>query len=230
MLLTVIKSLKFSYAILLLIALLPFRANGQVNEESSILTRCASIFGAMIDTRENLFEVNGPYILQPRFDSRGVLISLSVFPKYWLEPTHPEWTEPDKMPVLSEVEYASLLTRLDGVTPRGKLVASGAGSVVTNSTQYFLDKYEYGYLRRGEYGPKRVRFLDIYPFHVVEGRVIKKRRDKQFSNEWYFQVLVGELNYFVSANDYLKLKPGRTQKFLAVGPVSGYCFAGHCNR
>jgi hypothetical protein len=202
---------------------------GQNKDKLSVLKKCESIFGKPIDAQANLFEVNSQFVLQPHFDAGDNLISLEVVPKYFFEKTHHEWTEPDDFPLLSESQYRSLLLRFDACSPRGKLVATTKICVVTNSTCNLLDRYEYGYVRRGRFG-KEYRYFSLYPFHEIEGEIIEKAKyENQYEEGEMYRVLVGELNYFVRLDDYEKLRIGQVQKFPAVGPIKGFCFAGLCN-
>src|SRR6185295_16867127 len=144
--------------------------------KSTVLNDCAKVFGESIDTRLNLFEVNPSFVLQPQFDEHDNLTRLSVFPKYFLEEEHPEWTEPPHWPLFLPAEFKSLLNRLDKIVSKGKLVEPGIGGVVTNSTSYFLDKYEHAYVNHGNVIDD-VRFVHVYPFHEIEGKVQKIRQD-----------------------------------------------------
>jgi hypothetical protein len=193
-----------------------------------VLKACTSLFGLPIDDQENLFEVNSLFVLRPQFDKNGTLNSLSVLPKYWFSETHPEWEEPKTWPLLSPAEYRILLDRLDQVSTKGKLTAIGYGSVVTNSTEYFLDRYENAYVHHGNV-LSDVRFFEIYPLHDVQGYVRRKRHYRSLFHEDFYQILVGESNYFVHPKTYIKVKRGERQKILVVGPIRGYCYAGFCN-
>ena len=194
----------------------------------TVLSSCANLFGASIDPKLNLFEVNQLFVLQPKFDATDNLIALAVFPKYWLEEFHPEWTEPQHWPLFSPAEFQRLLAHTEGVVAKGKLLAAGSGSVITNSTAYFLDRYERAYVRHGNV-VNDVRFIEVYPFHEIEGNVRKKKRERTFMRKEFYRVLVGELNYFIERDQYRKLVRGRKQKLLVVGPIKGYCYAGFCN-
>jgi hypothetical protein len=212
----------------LLIAVCGFGVGARSAEKGTVLQACSDLFGASIDANEDLFEVNSIFVLQPKFDSAGNLIRLSVFPKYWLEEKHPEWTEPEKWPLFSPNEYEELVTRLNTLVPKGALLEASKGSFVTNSTAYLLDKYEYAYLLRGSVADLGVRFVDLYPFHELKGSVKKKQHLKSvFSDD--HRILVGELNYFVRPADYRSIKLRRPQRLRVVGPIKGYCFGGHCN-
>lgn len=210
-----------------LVLLIAIGCSAQNIQKPAALNACSSLFGKPIDTKLNLFEVNSLFVLEPRFDAHDNLTALSIFPKYFLEEEHPEWTEPKDWPLLSEAEYQTLLTRLDGVAAKGQLIAAGFGSVVTNSTNYPRDRYEHAYVIRGEVVDK-VRFLDVYPIHQIEG-MVRRRRHYKFLNEEFYQVLVGEMNYFMEPTDYRKLKRGSTQKLAVVGPIKGSCYSGFCN-
>jgi hypothetical protein len=194
----------------------------------TVLNDCTKVFGASIDTALNLFEVTPAFVLQPKFDDHDNLTVLSVFPKYWLEETHPEWTEPHHWPLFSPAEFQIVLTRLDNVISKGRLLALGTGGIVTNSTNYFLDRYEHAYVHHGNVIDD-VRFFDVYPFHEIEGKVRKARSFTSLLGGEFYQALVGELVYFVEREQYRKLRLRRSQKILVVGPIKGFCYAGFCN-
>lgn len=210
-----------------LVLLLAISGAGQNISKPKALAACSSVFGATVDVKLNLFEVNSMFILEPRFDVHDNLTALSVFPKYFLEEQHPEWTEPPHWPLLSEADYQILLARTDRVVAKGNLIAAGLGGTVTNSTYYPRDRYERAYVIRGQTGDM-VRFFDVYPIHQIEG-TIRKRRHRKFLDDDFYQVLVGKLNYLMVRADYLKLGRGSKQKFSVVGPIQGYCYAGFCN-
>jgi hypothetical protein len=69
---------------------------------------------------------------------------------------------------------------------------------------------------------------DVYPFHDLKGSVKQKRRLKNIFWDDY-RIAGGEMNYFVRPADYRNIELGRTQRLTVVGPIKGYCFAGHCN-
>lgn len=203
-------------------------ANSRAGEKAATLEAFAELFGPPVDERESLFEVNTLFVLRPKYDSHGRLVELAVFPKYWLEETHPEWTEPPKASLLAKSEYAELLGRLESVKPKGELISAGMGSVITNMTEYFLDRYGRAFVRRGERASDGVRFFEVYYSHEIEGKVEKKRASNSFGERFY-QVLVGEFVYCVRAEDFSRLRTGRVEKFSAVGPIKGQCLGGYCN-
>jgi len=210
-----------------LVLVLAIGCAAQNIQKRMALNSCSRIFGATIDPQLNLFVVDSNFVLQPRFDSAGNLTVLSVLPKYYFAEQHPEWTEPPHWPLFSNAEYRTLLARVDGVAPKGKLIASYSGGAVTNSTAYPPDRYERALVIRGEV-VDRIRFFHIYPAHQIQARVRKSRHYQFFSLDIY-QVLIGDLIYFIEAADYRRLKRGSTQTLTVVGPVKGFCFAHFCN-
>jgi hypothetical protein len=143
---------------------------GKVSEKESILQICNQLFGAPLDTKQNLFEINPFYVLQVKFDNRGGLRQLAVEPKYFFEESHPEWEEPDNFTNLTKAEYENLLARLDSVKSKGALMKPASGiSVVTNMTAWHKAVYQYAVLewgevvdlRRGENAPLEVRWLRL---------------------------------------------------------------------
>lgn len=221
------KQIKIIIAAFIAIAFCVSSSHAKTSEKESVLRACAEIFGQSVDQKQNLFEVNQLFVLQPKFNSLAELVELTVLPKYHFQESHPEWTEPDYMPYLSHTDYEYLLSRLDTIKSKGSLLKSMTSGAVTNSTHYFLDQYEQVFLRRGEWSNLGVRFFSLLYFHEIEGKITKKHKYEPslsyytYGNGGYYQVTVGESNYFVREADYGTLKVKRTEKFLAVGPVDG---------
>ena len=127
------------------------------------------MFGAPVDQKLNLFEVNRFYVLRVQFDKREQLNELAVEPKYFFEQSHPEWEEPRDFAFLSKAEYESLLLRLDKIRPRGQLVKASLVGFVTNMTLPHKDVYQNAVLqwgelidlRRGEDAPLQVRWFRV---------------------------------------------------------------------
>jgi hypothetical protein len=53
-------------------------AQARASEKESVLRACEREFGAAVDARENLFEVNASFVLQAKFDARGDYADLGV--------------------------------------------------------------------------------------------------------------------------------------------------------
>ena len=146
----------------------------RASEKESVLRACEREFGAAVDAKQNLFEVNASFVLQAKFDARGALDMISVSPKYFFEETHPEWTEPHHWPLLSRSEFAAVLAHVDSIRPRGRWVwSSGDTSVVTNMTHRFMDEYENAFVERGDYADIGVRFVSVYFMREVSGVVAR---------------------------------------------------------
>lgn len=153
-------------------------AYAKASEQDSIMRICSQLFGAPVDTKHTLFEVNEFYVLRVRFDNRGKLEQLAVEPKYFFEESHPAWKEPDNFTNLTKVEYEKLLGRLDSVKPKGALRKPASGiSVVTNMTAWHKAVYENAVLewgevadlRRGDNAPTEIRWLRL---NYTEAKVI----------------------------------------------------------
>jgi hypothetical protein len=203
-------------------------SHAKTSEKESVLRTCAELFGPSVDQKQSLFEVNQLFVLQPKFNSVAELVELSVLPKYNFQESHPEWTEPDHISYLSHANNGYLLSRLDTVKSKGNMIKSMASGAVTNSTHYFLDQYEQAFLLRGEWADLGVRFFSLLFLHEIEGKITKKRKYEPslsyytYGNGGYSQVTVGDSNHFVREDDYRKLKVGRVEKLLAVGPLDGF--------
>lgn len=141
----------------------------RASERESVLRSLREMFGAPVDVKVNLFEVNRFYVLRVQFDRRERLSELAVEPKYYFEQNHPDWEEPSDFAFLSKAEYESLLLRLDKIRPRGHLLRASSVSVVTNLTAHHKDVYQNAVLvwgelvdlRRGENPPLQVRWFRL---------------------------------------------------------------------
>jgi hypothetical protein len=203
-------------------------AGARASEKETVLRACGREFGAAVDAKQNLFEVNDSFVLQPKFDARGALDMMSVTPKYYFEETHPEWTEPHHWPLLSRSEFAAVLARVDSVRPRGRWAwSSGDSSAVTNSTHYFTDEYEHAFVERGDYADIGVRFVHIYFMHGVAGVVARKYRcGRGFEDDFregLHHVTAGGCGYFVGRTTFARLRVGRRSRFRAAGPMGARC-------
>lgn len=220
----------------LALCLVAAAAQARASEKESVLRACEREFGAALDERENLFEVNASFVLQAKFDARGALDLMSVTPKYFFEETHPEWTQPHHWPLLDRSEFAAVLARIDSVRQRGRwLWSSGDTFAVTNSTHYFLDEYEHAFVERGDYVDLGVRFVYVYFAHEIAGVVERKYRCGGSFNghpaDVLLHVTVGECGYFVGRRTFARLRVGRRARFRAVGPMGGRCGASNtCER
>lgn len=140
---------KLSFALLLLCVPV-FSQPKYETEKAYVLRRCAEYFGPAVDARLNLYEANSFYVLQAGFDSKNRLEQLRVVPKYSFDEDHPEWEESEAFEYLSWVQYQNLLTRMDLIKSRGKLVAPAhSPSVVTNMTAWEASMYENAKLTTG---------------------------------------------------------------------------------
>jgi hypothetical protein len=170
----VLLSLNFRARLALgILALLCFTsvADAKTSEKQRILRACAREFGSVVDPKQNLFEINPAFVLQANFDRHGSLSEFAVKPKYSFNETHPEWEEPRDFPVLSWTEFKDLVTRLDALKPKRRLIrpAIPGTSIITNSTGYFTEVYERATVKYGEFlyrGHPRngIRFFTVgYP-------------------------------------------------------------------
>lgn len=132
-------------------------------EKTAILQSCVRLFGASVDAKQNLFEVNQAFVLQVTFSKRDKLKEFAVKPKYSFNETHPEWTEPDRFPTLAQSEFWELVARLESMKSKGIMItARNDFSVVTNSTGYYTEVYKYAVLKWGELADRSgIRFFSI---------------------------------------------------------------------
>lgn len=205
-------------------------SQARASEKETVLRACEREFGAALDAKQNLFEVNASFVLQPKFDARGALSTMSVTPKYYFEETHPEWTEPHSWPLLNRSEFAAVLARIDSVRPRGRWLWSNGGSAITNMTQYFMDGYENAFVERGDYADLGVRFVRVYFMHEVSGVVTRKYRCGGSFNGYptpvLYSVTVGGCGYFAGRRAFARLRVGRRARLRAAGPMGSRCGAG----
>lgn len=112
-------------------------------EKKQILKLCEQQFGKPIDEKLNLFYANSFYVLEVSFDAQDDLEKLEVVPRYFFEDSHPDWEETDSFEYLSWVQYQNFLTRVDLITPRGKLIKPAPHfAAVTNLTAWYTSVYE----------------------------------------------------------------------------------------
>lgn len=191
-----------------------------------MLKACESLFGAEIDSKEHLFNVNSLYVLKVTFDAKGDLNNLAVFPK------HTDWTMWENKSFLSKDEYESLMTRLDGVALRGKRLASEKARMMENFTTRYLDQYEHSFIFRGEdivnHG---VIYLTLFDLHEIRGKIKKKIKcyysDIEGLGPAFYYVVIGKREYLVPKDTYEKLGVGRTASFEAAGPLEETCDVLH---
>jgi hypothetical protein len=226
--------LSSTFHLSLIILLWCSQCAGQNKDRLSVLKACENIFGKPIDINPSIYELNSEFVLQPHFDTGDYLTTLEVVPKYFLHDMHPEWIEPDEWPLFSKSKFQSLLSQLDNIIPRGKLVRPDDLCVVSNNTCPLLDKYENAYVHRWQTG-NDIRCFELYPFHEILGKIIKRAKSRDSMRlksdlvRENYRVLVGKSVYDIESDVYVKLHPGQTQKFLAVGPIKGHCLVGFCN-
>ncbi|MBX3289112.1 MAG: hypothetical protein KF855_07165 [Acidobacteria bacterium] len=154
----------------LLIAFLIVPLFGQKTEKESVLDKCAELFGKASDDESHLFEVGEFYVLQVILNADNNLKRLSVKSKEYYSDIRPEWEDMKGFDYLSLTEYQYLLTKLDLIKSKGKLV-KGPPSVmiVTNSTAWSKEEYEHAIIDIGyrqsllddEDAPRRVRMFYI---------------------------------------------------------------------
>jgi hypothetical protein len=119
-------------------------------DRETVLQALAAVFGPPVDTQKGLFEVNGFFVLEAKFEAAGRLTQLGVLPKHWFADDHPEWQEVDDAGELTELEYETLLVKLDRVHPKGRIVQRAKFPIVTNSTARIRDIYKRAVLETGD--------------------------------------------------------------------------------
>jgi hypothetical protein len=105
----------------------------------------------MIDRRMGLYPINNFYVMHLVFDRHHQLIALQVHPKYYYDWIHIDWEERDDFRNLSKLDYERLLTQVDQIKTRGRLVKPvSPTSVVTNFTAWREETYADAILKWGE--------------------------------------------------------------------------------
>jgi hypothetical protein len=161
------RLVKLQILSIMLVGLGASLATGGTREKEHVLQLCVREFGSAVDTKQNLFSVNGAFVLQLTFNRKNLLRELAVKPKYFFHETHPEWEEPTSFPLLTVAEFKALLIRLDTLNAKGRLVKPSNGlSVITNSTGYYQDRYQRALVKWGEVGNRGNSYNGIRFFSV----------------------------------------------------------------
>ena len=121
MLLHICMNTRFLSTALLVLLSCVIRADAKPSKKQRILQACVREFGPAVDLNQNLFEINESFVLQAKFDERGLLLKLAVKPKHYFNESHSEWEEPPSFPLIAWNDFRKLLARLDSVKPKGKL-------------------------------------------------------------------------------------------------------------
>ena len=148
------------------------------SQREQIQLACIREFGAPIDSTLNLFDINQDFVLQVTYE-RDRLLKFEVKPKYFLNNTHPEWTEPNDFPLLSQELFRSLVNRLETIEAKGKLkISINKIAFVTNQTGYYREGYKKAALRWGQVGPRGDPPSGVRFFSVEYGRLSKIKKER----------------------------------------------------
>jgi hypothetical protein len=159
-----------SLLLLLVLPLLSFAQPPAKNEKSMILESCEKYFGPPLDSTLNLYEANTFYVVQVTFDKKNAVETIEGVPKYYFTEQHAEWEESTTFECLSWTQYQNLLTKVDLVKSRGKLVQPPPSiSIVTNTTAWQTSVYEHARftvgivsdLRRPDDPPAEVKWFKL---------------------------------------------------------------------
>jgi len=93
-----------------------------------------------------------------------------VLPKHWFSEAHPEWQAVEDVGELSVPEYETLLGKLEGIRPKGRIVERAKYPIVTNSTARIRDRYERAVLETGDVvdarrpleAPRAIKYFIVY--------------------------------------------------------------------
>lgn len=205
--------------------LLAFSTSALAGDKERVLSQCESIFGKAIDQKLNLFDINKDFVLSVAFDG-DALTSFSVKPKYYWNKEHAEWKQPAERPWLLQTAYSDLVTKLDSVKPKRRIVSKGFVGVCSNSNCWYQNYYEDAFLEYASHGDVGVSSLFVSFFHDITGEVyvkneLKPNKDERAGgNENVYQVKVSgkvgdsDHTYYVRKQVYDSLKKGKDQSFL----------------
>ncbi len=148
-------------------------------DRATVMQACEAAFGPPVDQEHGLFEVDRHFVLEAKFDESGRLEQLGILPKHWFGDSHPEWDEEEDVGELTVTQYESLLRRLDGIHPKGPLVAGDQSPVVTGATLRRRDVYERAVVVTGDVvddtrpddAPRAIKYVMVTPA-VDDGEVL----------------------------------------------------------
>lgn len=153
-----------------------------IAQDRDILVKKLAEELSLLDAKDTLYAFNSDFVLQPAFDSTGRLTAVRVVPKYFFEDAHPEWKEPEVMPVIRTTEYRNALERLARIAPIGVLVARGDVGITTNLRTRLWDRHADAMIERtmapltGNNGTESVASFVVLYFRPVSGIVEAKER------------------------------------------------------
>jgi len=215
---------KSYFVIALFIFLISASSFAQTSEKARIIKQFTDRFGKPVGQQSNLFEVNTDFVLEVAFVD-DELIKFSVSTKYYFQKEYPEWKEPNEKPQLGANDYLILLTKLESVKPKGKIVSKGFVGECTNSNCWHQDFYQDAFLEYAMRGQDGIGLFFISYFSIVKGRVLSKRIRRleknalAAGNELVHTVTISNddgdrsQSYYVRRDVYTKLKTGKTQTF-----------------
>lgn len=186
-----------------------------------MIKECTNHFGKPLDKKLNLFEINKDFVLELTFADTEVA-KFSITPKYFFREEHPEWSEPEKRPVLDVHDYRGLLKKFESLKPKGEIVNKEAVGTCSNGNCWFGEFYEDAFLEYAMRGEARIGSFFISYFSNVKGEIISKKTSKYATadgNKFVCTVRVlindGDRShiYYVRKDVYRKLKKGKTQTF-----------------
>ena len=182
------------------------------------------------DPSKHIYAVSSDHVLLSLFDKEGALTEISVVPRYYLNDTHPDWTEPDVLPSLSESAYRHLLSLIGQVKSLGQVNRKNSGSAYVTNDQYpILDEYDdcvvQRFMRSGSHvvGPNnfQVASFHVFFFHLVTGRLSSiPKAQKVDGSEKVCSVGIEGNGYWLARKDCERLEIGHPISVMAAGPTN----------
>jgi hypothetical protein len=220
-----------SFAILMVLALCALGTSGSMPQRSprDCLGATRRLFGAEIQSKRHLFEVNKQYALELHLSKHCDITKIEVAPKYFWEEANPLWKEPSYSVELSEEDYQDVLAKVERIRRLGSLVRKGTSGSVTNSKLWLWDQYEQAFVERGvlswsadqssnSFG--RVHAISIYFLHRLHGKIQDKTYDTLLDGSKRTKVKIEGRWYLTTDRDFDKARVGQHASLMAAGPTS----------
>ncbi len=187
------------------------------------------LFGSQVRGHQDLFELNKDYVLKLQLGGGGEVVGVSAIPKYYLEETEPQWSEPEYVVGMTAGEYRDVLAKVGKLKSLGPLLHQGSVGVVTNSKLWLLDRYQSAFVQRilnrtarqtGD-TPDSIHAFSVYFLRRVEGSVEDKQPPKQIGTDKQWRLKIDGCWYLVPEQEFNKAEPGRRASLYAAGPLKG---------
>lgn len=186
-----------------------------VSEKETVLSALVLSYGQPLKGESPVFVTADNYLLTPTFSTDGILVEVSIDPRFGLGNTPP----------LSRPAFEVVLTNLNSIKPLGTFEESDDGVFMSGGRAWINTRYEHGYLETKEpllsEMPRPVSMASIYYLHQVsgKGRVPGDSRPKHVGS---FNLVCFEGKAYIAPQDeFLKLqsKSGQQLTLELAGPT-----------